>query len=218
MSEYALHLGDCIAGMAGLADKSVGVSLADPPYFEQTDQGFRSGSAPDEYRGFGFEPLTIEIARQLAAQYARITKRWTILFSDDYGARVWPDILVAAGLEYIRTGVWVRKGAPQMCGDRPACGWEPILIAHPKGRKSWHGGGKDAVWMFPIVQGAQRCHPTQKPLALMRALVSDFTDPGELVLDSHMAAEQRASRAWNWAGGSSGSRRMKNTGPRRRSG
>ena len=31
----------------------------------------------------------------------------------------------------------------------------------------------------------RRMHPTQKPMDLMRALVSDFTNPGELVLDSH---------------------------------
>jgi len=182
---WALHNAECVEFMRGIGNKSVGVTLCDPPYFAQTDKGFRSGSAPDEYRGFGFKPLTIEEARELAGQYARITKRWTIIFSDDYGGRVWPDILAAAGLEYIRTGIWVRKGAPQMCGDRPACGWEPILIAHAKGKKHWNGGGKDAVWQFPIVQGRGRCHPTQKPLDLMRALVGDFTDPGELIFDSH---------------------------------
>ena len=37
----------------------------------------------------------------------------------------------------------------------------------------------------PEQQERPRLHTTQKPVDLMRALISDFTNPGELVLDSH---------------------------------
>lgn len=52
-------------------------------------------------------------------------------------------------------------------------------------RMRWNGGGKHGVYVEPIPQsrGGERLHPTLKPLALMEALVSDFTDPGELVCD-----------------------------------
>jgi DNA modification methylase len=182
---WTLHLGDCLEGMSELDDQSVDHVIADPPYFAKTDSGFRSGSAIDEERGFGFAPVDEEMVHKLAARYARITRRWTIIFTDDEGLRIWPIALRSAGLDYIRTGAWVRKGAPQFTGDRPACGWEPICIAHQKGRKRWNGGGKDAVYQVPIVQGPTRCHPTQKPLDLIRALVSDFTEIGDLILDSH---------------------------------
>ncbi len=36
---------------------------------------------------------------------------------------------------------------------------------------------------MPAVAGETRVHTTQKPLALMEALVRDFTDEGETVLD-----------------------------------
>jgi DNA modification methylase len=50
-------------------------------------------------------------------------------------------------------------------------------------------GGAHAVWDVPIVLNraradkSERVHPTQKPLGLMGALVQQFTDPGELILD-----------------------------------
>lgn len=63
-----------------------------------------------------------------------------------------------------------------------------VAIAHPRGRKRWNGGGKHAVWTVPLDHahggGGQNEHPTTKPVALMQALVADFTDPGELVLDA----------------------------------
>lgn len=74
-----------------------------------------------------------------------------------------------------------------MSGDRPAQGTEEIVIAHAprtSGRLRWNGGGKTAVYHFASERG-KRVHPTQKPVALMRAIVQDFTDPGDLILDSH---------------------------------
>lgn len=103
---------------------------------------------------------------------------------------MWADALEAHGLDYVRTGAWVKRGAtPQFSGDRPATGHEAITICHPKGRKRWNGGGSHAVWDVPIVLNrsradkSERVHPTQKPLVLMGQLVEQFTDPGEVILD-----------------------------------
>ena len=50
----------------------------------------------------------------------------------------------------------------------------------------WNGGGRHAYWETNTCSGRERTeHPTQKPLDLMRMLVEDFTDPGDLVLDTH---------------------------------
>lgn len=64
-------------------------------------------------------------------------------------------------------------------------GWEAIVIAHRPGKKRWNGGGKAGVWTFPIVASSapERVHTTQKPEALMEALVRDFTDLNDLILD-----------------------------------
>ncbi|MBE3134532.1 MAG: site-specific DNA-methyltransferase, partial [Acidobacteria bacterium] len=96
--------------------------------------------------------------------------------------------LTSAGLDYVRTGAWIKVGStPQFSGDRPATGFEAITIAHQPGRKRWNGGGSHAVWSVPIVlvrgKTKERFHPTQKPQGLMQLLVGQFTDPGDTILD-----------------------------------
>jgi DNA modification methylase len=81
--------------------------------------------------------------------------------------------------------VWIRTdGAPQFTGDRPAQGCDAIAIMHPKGKKRWNGGGRRAVWTYGVEKRAKSIgHPTPKPVDLMLALVEDFTEPGDLILD-----------------------------------
>jgi site-specific DNA-methyltransferase (adenine-specific) len=177
--------------------------ITDPPYSEHVhgaarssvmranDKGGRYGSDLRRNVDLGFTHLSNELRDFLASEAARITKRWVLVFSDTEGAHLWADALVDHGLDYVRTGAWVKRGStPQFSGDRPATGFEAITIAHPKGRKRWNGGGSHAVWDVPIVlnrahaANSERVHPTQKPLPLMARLVEQFTDPGDLIVDA----------------------------------
>lgn len=175
--------------------------IADPPYSEHVhgaarsrvmranDRGGRYGADFRRNVDLGFDHLTDELRGFLAEQAAR-TPRWVLVFSDTEGAHLWAEALEDHGLDYVRTGAWIKRGStPQFSGDRPATGHEAITIAHAKGRKRWNGGGSHAVWDVPIVlnraraEKSERVHPTQKPLALMEQLVAQFTDPGEMILD-----------------------------------
>jgi DNA modification methylase len=116
-------------------------------------------------------------------QAARVARRWVIAFTDAEGISLWRDMILAAGLDYVRACAWVKPDStPQFTGDRPASGFEVFIVAHQPGRKKWNGGGKRNVYQFMREPGGGE-HPTQKPVALMEALVRDFTDPGELILD-----------------------------------
>lgn len=177
--------------------------IADPPYSERVhgaarsrrmqsanDRGGRYGADLRRNVDLGFEALTDELRHFLAAEAARLTRRWVLVFSDTEGAHLWADALEAQGLDYVRTGAWVKRGStPQFSGDRPATGHEAVTICHPKGRKRWNGGGAHAVWDVPIVLNrsrahkSERVHPTQKPQRLMEELVVQFTDVGEVILD-----------------------------------
>jgi site-specific DNA-methyltransferase (adenine-specific) len=184
------------------------VVMCDPPYSEHVhgaarssrmvaanDRGGRYGADVRRNVDLGFEYLTDGDRRFLAAEFARIAQRWVLVFSDVESDHLWREDLTAEGLDYVRTGAWVKVGStPQFSGDRPATGFEAITIAHPRGRKRWNGGGRHGVWEFepvykvPIVLNRSgrdpRLHTTQKPLPLMRALMDDFTEPGEIVLDA----------------------------------
>ena len=204
-----LHLGDCLdpaTGLPSLPDLSVDHCIMDPPYSAHVHQAQRRGHIEHEpgtgrasfnqSTSLGFEPLTPDLAQAVADECARLVSRWVLVFCDLEGVDLWRTCLRGAlgggsdkpSIEPVRVGIWVKEGStPQFTGDRPAVGAEAIVIAHRLGKKRWNGGGRHGVWTHPIMldhshKGA-RVHPTQKPLGLMEALVRDFTDPGDLILD-----------------------------------
>lgn len=187
----------------------VDVMMTDAPYSEYVHAKSRSGTrrltgsvsggsfnSPANFsrkKEFGFASLTDELRNAVADWTAVHVKRWSLAFSDVESAHLWRDAFVCCGLDYCRTGAWVKVGAtPQFTGDRPAAGFEAITICHPKGRKKWNGGGTHAVWSVPIVLNRTgndpRLHTTQKPEELMLRLVSLFSNGGELLCDPFMGS------------------------------
>jgi site-specific DNA-methyltransferase (adenine-specific) len=193
--------------------------ITDPPYSEHTHakqrrgggdlplagEGRRTRAGISRVRELGFGALDQETRAIASEQFARLARRWVMVFSDVESCHLWREDLIENGLDYARTAAWRKLGsAPQFTGDRPATSFETITIAHPKGRKKWNGGGKHGWWQYedeappgpvyevPIVlnrSGTEpRLHTTQKPLALMTALIEDFTDRGETVLDPFMGS------------------------------
>jgi DNA modification methylase len=66
-------------------------------------------------------------------------------------------------------------------------GYESIVCAHAHGRSRWNGGGKRGVYetvRASTYEHGPALHMTEKPMPLMQALVHDFTDPGDTILDS----------------------------------
>lgn len=195
-----LWLGDCRTVLPTL--DAVDHVITDPPYDEHTHSKQRRGAAAgtghqfgfgrggssgislERHVGFGF--ITDEDMCLAAAEIARLARRWCLVFCAMEQQADWQVALTGHGLEHVRFGVWHKPGStPQFTGDRPGTGCEAIEIAHPAGKKRWNGGGGFGFWIAPIVkaQTGERVHPTQKPIALMRELVRDFTDPGETILD-----------------------------------
>jgi site-specific DNA-methyltransferase (adenine-specific) len=198
-SPWTLHLGDCIEYLRTLPDKSVDHVITDPPYEAEAHtlqrrvkRGNGGQTTMEDGRvayvePLSFEPLSFELRQAAAREFARLARRWVVCFGQVEAAMTWRDALVEGGLVYRRTGVWVKPdGMPQYSGDRPGMGYESIVIAHAPGRSTWNGGGRHGVWTFNKIGPADRNrtgHETQKPVLLMEALVRDFTDPGETILD-----------------------------------
>jgi site-specific DNA-methyltransferase (adenine-specific) len=195
-----LYLADCRDVLPHLA--RVDHVITDPPYSEHvhgkqrrmlrgagrglTKSGKRAevGFAP-----LGFDALDEETRRKVAAEVARLCKRWCLVFSDAESVNLWRDALRFNGMRHIREGAWVKlAGQPQLSGDRPAVGFEAIEISHSRARTRWNNGGHPAVWSHPIATDrngtGERVHTAQKPLPLMLELVRDFTNPGETILDA----------------------------------
>lgn len=207
-------LGDCRLVLGSvfhygrlIADRSVDVVIDDPPYSEHVHDKATSHGGPTEVavnRDLGFAHLTRRDMRRLAKLYQRIAKRWVLVFTDNESSEDWRRELEGAGLQYVRTLRWVKLGAaPQLTGDRPAEHTEAIVLCHATNpdrspmRKHWNGGGKGNVYTASIVRGDERLlHTTQKPEKLLRELVADFSDPGELVFDGHFGSGTTAVAAY----------------------
>lgn len=146
----------------------------------------------------GFVHLDPELRRLCGVHFARVARRWVVVKSDDEGRPAWEADLSRAGARHIRSGTWWKIGAqPNLSGRMPAVDLERLQISHMRGEAiRWNGGGKHASWCaipehlvyrYPIATDrngtGERVHTTQTPLALWLAIVEDFTDPGEVVLD-----------------------------------
>jgi len=183
-ARFCVVCGERDEALATMADAAVDVTITDPPYNKRTHEGAKA-------RGGKLEvDTTVRFAALDGLGWwgdsLRVTRRWCLAFCA-------PEQLggyeAAVGDAWVRSGAWVRVGAaPQFTGDRPAAGIDTIAIAHREGCKRWNGGGKVAIWTHGFARdevGASRLHETQKPVALMRELVRDFSDPGEVICDPH---------------------------------
>lgn len=190
-----IRCGDAVDLLREIPDDGVDVTLTDPPYSEHVHANSRVGAKTatvkkkkriSKAKDLGFASLSRPLRAQICHELARVTRRWVLVFSDHEGSVGWANDLRYAGLELVRYGVWVKKGAPpQFSGDRPGVGHEVIVIAHrppPGNKKQWNGGGHHARWEYAI-ERKNRVHTTQKPSALCDALVAQFSNEGETILD-----------------------------------
>lgn len=187
-------------GLHTLEPKSIDVFIADPPYEAEAHTKGRRIARSDHARTrapvaapLPFAALTDQERLWAACEMGRLAKRWVLVFCQAEAAHKWRTALETGGLQFVRQGVWIKPDAqPQLTGDRPGMGYETIVIAHPRGRKRWNGGGRSAVWTYSratyqsgIIGQNKPPHPTTKPLPLLRELVELFSEPGELVCDPY---------------------------------
>lgn len=198
-----IYHGDCLEVLSQLSP--VEHVITDPPYAQDV---YIRASAPRTKKGSGTPRRLYENGSALAklaagdighidemlepcaVEFGRLAKRWCLVFSDVESTHRWREELIENGLRYARTGAWVKPRAmPQMSGDRPGTGFEPLTICHAQGPMRWNGGGKLGIWTYDPASGnARPDHPCPKPLELMRQLIEDFTDLGDTILDPFMGS------------------------------
>lgn len=171
--------------LPALPDSACHHVITDPPYDERTHAAAKTRAIndPESRDRFGIsEFAALTSPSKLAAGLLRVASRWVLAFCalEQLG-----QYQRGAGDAWVRAGVWDKIApTPQLTGDRPGQAVEAVAIMHRSGRKRWNRGGGAAIWRFMTSKGDERPeHPTPKPLPLMIALVSDFTDRDELILD-----------------------------------
>ncbi len=175
---WCLLQGDCLEVLPTMADKSVAHVITDPPYNARTHARARSLKDGGSDIPIDFAPLA---SFSFVLDLLRVSARWVVAFCavEQIG-----NYSTAAGdAAWIRAGIWNRPdGTPQLSADRPGQGAEGIAIMHRAGAKRWNSGGKRGLWTCGV-ERVDRNHPTPKPVSLMVELISDFTDPDDIILD-----------------------------------
>ena len=182
IGDATLYLGDCREVLECFPD--VDHIITDPPYSANTHKMAKTNKGA----GHGvslvtFEALTGDEFDRVMNLCLRACYGWVIATCDYKHAARWYE-----SDRFVRLGAWVKPNPmPQISADRPAQGFETILILHTGiGKKVWNRGGGAGVWTHPVHSGGEV--PTQKPLGLIAALVDDFTQPGETIADPFMGS------------------------------
>jgi modification methylase len=204
-------MGDCIAEMARLPDKSVDMIFADPPYNLQLGgdlfrpEGSRVDAVDDEWDKFDSLAAYDNFTREWLAEARRILKdNGTIWVIGSYHNIFRVGSLLQDAEFWILNDVIWRKAnpMPSFRGTRFTNAHETLIwcAKDEKARYTFNYRAMKALnddlqmrsdWVLPICSGQERvkddegikAHPTQKPEALLYRILLACTKPGDIVLD-----------------------------------
>jgi site-specific DNA-methyltransferase (adenine-specific) len=175
--------GDCRDILPTL--EPVDLVLTDPPYGIEAHTPMRRTRATIEgHRDSDVIPFASITQGQLT-MLSTIPCNWLVSFCQAEQVKDYQDTL---GAKYVRPMVWIKPdSAPQFIGDRPAMGYETIVTAWCSAeRRMWNGKGRRGVFSVNVTD-YKHCHPTQKPIVLMRELIELFC-LGGTILDPFMGS------------------------------
>lgn len=160
--------------------------VTDPPYSERTHAAQRAdvvaiskSFAPLEYASW-----TPDDVKEFVASWAPRCRGWFVIFSDHALQVVYEAELEAAGLYVFAPLPQVTYGrSVRLAGDGPATWTTWITVARPRTSQFAKWGALPGAYLDNVGQRVSGAVKGAKQLALMRALVKDYTRPGDLVCD-----------------------------------
>jgi site-specific DNA-methyltransferase (adenine-specific) len=180
-----------------LADVECDALITDPPYGERTHGGQRHGRRPEqcngEYvsaRGIGYAPWTAGDVDAFVEHWSPRVRGWFVAFTSHDLVPAYMSALeingryVFAPIACVQIGMNVR-----LAGDGPSNWTTWIIVSRPRSLRAW-GTLPGAYVGNPFDSGENSATATRrgsvvgsKPLWLMRAIVRDYSRPGDLVCD-----------------------------------
>jgi site-specific DNA-methyltransferase (adenine-specific) len=172
-----------------LSDVTCDALIVDAPYSERTHSGHDASAGG--HKGNGKDNSTrktIAYAKWTAADVSKFcafwsprTRGWIVSITDHVLARAWESSLLSLGryvfppLPFIETGSRVR-----LSGDGPSSWACWMVVARPSTVEFSRWGTLDGAYIAP---NERKPVMGGKHLGLMRAIVRDYSRPGDLICD-----------------------------------
>lgn len=193
IGECTLYNGDCLEVMAGL--DPVDHVISDPPYEARMQElhaktKLRRTDGGAQRKAIDFSSIK-DIRDPFLDRVRCLNRGWLLAFCNVEGVGEWRSAILQRSLKFKTTCIWVKPDAtPKLNGQGPALGYECCTTTWcGKGHAKWNAGGKRGVYSHLTNQrDRDGRHPTEKPVPLMRELLTDFTNPGETILDPFMGS------------------------------
>jgi len=165
-----LHCGDCLDILPTLADKSVDLVLTDPPYgIGAYANGTMGGGVLAKQSTFAKTNWDNEIpSAQIFEQMTRASKEQIIWGGNYFVDRLWNSSCWL---------VWDKVNGKNNFADCELA-WTSYKTAVRIFRHKWQG-----MLQENMKEKDKRYHPTQKPISLFEWCLSNYSEPGNLILD-----------------------------------
>lgn len=161
--------------------------IIDPPYGSRTHSGHNAGekqvrtvTGQATRTAISYDHWTPDDVREFVAWAANHCAGWICAMTSDDLAPVYQQAYADAGL-YPFAPVPIIQPRPRLIGDGPSSWTVWLMVARPRNRTF-------ATW--GCLPGAYQSHTEKngavagaKPLELMRAIVRDYSRPGDMVCD-----------------------------------
>jgi site-specific DNA-methyltransferase (adenine-specific) len=151
--------------------------ICDPPYSERTHAGALNGNGVAGVTQYS--SLSVLDARALAQWCCDVCSGWIVLHTDHTLETELLDVMDRAR-RHTFPPVPVLQHMPRISGDGPGSHGHYLAVSRPKHEPystwgslpGWYEAPREKTWL----RGA-------KPLGLMRAIVRDYTQKGDLIVD-----------------------------------
>ena len=181
MSEVKLYQGDCLEIMKDLADNNASFTLTDIPY----DAVNRNSNGLRELDKGKADILTFDLIKFLEQAY-RITSNSICIFcGKEQFSTIYDFFANKKGT--VRPIIWEKTNPSPMNGQYIyLSGVEMAVWFKKSGAKVFNAHCKNTVFRYP--NGRSKLHPTEKNHELLKELILDNTNEGDIVFDPCMGS------------------------------